>query len=174
VRSQSDYDSATPPLIFACLSGSAMSAARKSASLCVQNWRSRSAFIHKQVFQNNLRPGASPPHAVLQLGGLAPPGHQAHRWRDGGRGESGSLRYCIPIGYSDWTSPPRLFFSCRLGGQAIWPAYWRAGLAKSSWCPLCLCGDVSPLDHSPLSYSPLTHSPLTPHQFRIDTNRMRT
>jgi len=60
-------------LIFARFGGSAMSAARKSASLCVQNWRSRSAFIRKLVLQNNLRPGASPPHASLQLGGLALP-----------------------------------------------------------------------------------------------------
>jgi hypothetical protein len=50
-----------------------MSVARKPASLCVQNWRSRSAFIRKLVLQNNLRSGASPPHASLQLGGLALP-----------------------------------------------------------------------------------------------------
>jgi hypothetical protein len=56
-----------------------MSVASKSitkfGSLCVQNWRSRSAFIRKLVLRNNLRPGASPPHASRQLGGLALSGH---------------------------------------------------------------------------------------------------
>src|SRR6266568_3592033 len=65
------------PLIFARLGGSAMSAARKSIkkseSLCVQKWRTRSLFIRKLAFPNHLRPEASPPHGSLQLGGLALP-----------------------------------------------------------------------------------------------------
>jgi len=51
----------------------AMGSARrkKSASLCVQNWRSRSFAIRKSFSQRDLRPGASPPHPSAQLGGLA-------------------------------------------------------------------------------------------------------
>jgi hypothetical protein len=107
-----------------------MSAVRKSASLCVQNWRrSRSAFIRKLVLQNDLRPEASPPPPSAQFGGLALP---AARHTDGGVAAwewSGSVTSCIPMGYSARTSPPCALFSWRDGGQGAGPRYWRAGLA---------------------------------------------
>jgi len=59
----------------------AMGSARrkKSASLCVQNWRFRSFAIRTSFSQRDLRPVASPPRASAQLGGLALPATSRQR-----------------------------------------------------------------------------------------------
>jgi hypothetical protein len=143
VRSQSDYDFGYTPSHFRAPSGSAMSAVRKPASLCVQNWRSRSAFFRKLVLQNNLCPEASPPHAVLQLGGLAltattprPPRFGQVSTKNRSKSNSDNHlhpRSCPATGFILARSESRraTVLAGGVGNLANCPGDWRAGLA--SW-----------------------------------------